>query len=79
MSCVQRIGGERFKLLYALGGGLLVLIPGLLLGNSPLLEERAAIWGISVGIIAVMAVLLPLVLIAADAVRNKRLKEARKG
>ena len=79
LSCLQRIGGQRFKLLYAVGGGLLVLISGLLLGNSPLLEERAVIWGISVALTGLMAVILPLGLIAADAMRNKRLKEAREG
>lgn len=79
LSCLQRIGGQRFKLLYAVGGGLLVLISGLLLGNSPLLEERAVIWGISVALTGLMAVILPLGLLAAGAMRNKRLKEAREG
>lgn len=72
MSCMQRIFGEKRKLLYAIAGALLVLVPGIMLGGSPLFEERFVVWFISAGIMAAFVVLLPLLLLLLDTIRYKK-------
>ncbi len=74
MSCMQRLFGENKKLLYASAGAVIILVVGLLWGNSPLFQEKTVIWLLSAIAMGLLAVGLPLFLVAADALRNKRLR-----
>ena len=74
MSCMQRLFGESKKLLYAVAGAVVILVVGLLWGNSPLFQEKTVIWMLSAIAMGLLAVGLPLFLVAADALRNKRLR-----
>ena len=74
MSCMQRIFGREKKLLYILIGGALILLPGMLLDHTPLHPERAVFWMISTIVMGLFSVVLPLLLLLGDFIRNKRLK-----
>lgn len=86
LSCIQRLlpgGGShyaatqstgQFKRLAAVIGCVAVVVPGILLGNISLQEERSTIWLLSGVLLAVFAVALPLILTLADVIRCRRLK-----
>ena len=72
MSCMQRLLGGRWNALYALGGGGVALAAGLLLGGSALQVERSVMVLISAVLLGVFAVVVPLFLLAADALKKRR-------
>lgn len=78
MSCMQRIFGRDKKLIYAIVGAVLILLPGMLLDHTPLHPERAFFWIASTIVMGFFAIVLPLLLLLGDFIRNKRLKGDRR-
>lgn len=72
LSAVQRAFGGRGHVLYALIGAVAVWLPAVLLGGFPMEQQRPVLWGVSAVVMGVFAVLLPLLLIAADALHRRQ-------
>ncbi|MCI9414304.1 MAG: GerAB/ArcD/ProY family transporter [Clostridiales bacterium] len=77
MSCAQRIFGKNRKPLYAVAGGGTVFVTGLSFAGLAAQSEQEASVPVYLIIAGLFAVALPLVLVLADMVRERRARRAR--
>ena len=75
LGCLRQAFGDKLKILYVALGGAVVLVVGLLLGDTLLEAEHGYLWLASTVLLLAFSVVLPIVLLGANAVRVKRRKE----
>lgn len=74
LGCMRQAFGDKWKLLYVSAGGASVLAVGLLLGDRMLEAEYGFLWVISMSLLLLFAVALPVILLGANALRERRAK-----
>ena len=72
LGCLRQAFGDKLKVLYVLLGGIIVLTVGLLLGDTLLSVEHGYLWLASTVLMLAFAVILPIVLLCANALRVRR-------
>lgn len=74
LGCLRRAFGEKGKVVYVLAGGALVLTVGLMLGGRLIAAEHRMLWLFSTLLLLLLTVALPIVLLMANAIRERRAK-----
>lgn len=74
LGCMRQAFGDKWKLLYVAVGGAVVLTVGLLLGDRMLEAEHGFLWVISTTLLLLFTVALPVVLLCANALRERKAK-----